>query len=41
VGKDKEEYKNFLLMKAISNSKQTRNQKARRAFFSWFWKEIG
>jgi hypothetical protein len=34
-----EELKNYKLMKAICNSKQTRNKKARKAFFSWFKKE--
>jgi len=35
----KEELKNYKLMKVIRNSKETRNKKARKAFFCWFWKE--
>lgn len=35
---DKEELKNYKLMKAIINSKETRNKKARKAFFHWFWR---
>jgi len=38
---EKEELKNYKLMKAISNSQEARNDKARKAFFTWFRKEIG
>jgi len=36
---EKEELKNFKLMQTITNSKETRNKRARRRFFSWFRKE--
>ena len=36
---DKEELKNFRLMSAICRkSRDARNQKARKKFFSWFWR---
>ena len=35
----KKELENYKLMKVIRNSKETRNKKARKAFFRWFWKE--
>jgi hypothetical protein len=33
---EQEELKNYKLIKAICNSKQTRNKKARKRFFSWW-----
>ena len=36
----KEELKNYRLLKVISCSKETRNKKARKKFFSWWNTEL-
>lgn len=35
---EKGKLQDYKLKKAIINSRDTRNQKARKAFFNWFWR---